>query len=215
MPYNPTVNDRSGEILGAYTASAANTRAEGMQNFGQSIGKGLESIGDSVGDALNDVKANAIKSNTNAGTAEALDQIYGTYGTPEQRQDFLTGLDKVSGNQDKTAGYLAMHQQTGQSLIELNKSKQIADIYGANNKDLAMWKSGNTGAAVAEPKLDANYARQAYQSLRGRGYNHEQAIEGMNAGGMNWGVQYITPPARGLSIMDQVLPAPTSPPPTR
>jgi len=59
-------------------------------------------------------------------------------------------------------------QQTGQSLIELNKSKQIADIYGANNKDLAMWKAGNTGTAVAEPKLDANYARQAYQSLRSR-----------------------------------------------
>ena len=112
----------------------------------------------------------------------------------------------VMGNSDDMTKAVAMLNTT---------DEQIADIYGANNKDLAMWKAGNTGAAVAEPKLDANYARQAYQSLVGRGYTHEQAIEGMNASGMAWGVQYITPPARGLSIMDQVLPAPTSPPPTR
>lgn len=194
MPYNPSVNDRSGEILGNAQANAAQIRAQGMMAMGQGIGDGLAAIGSGLSKGLGKVQDNAAKANTNAGTAEALDQIYGTYGTPQQRQDFLTGLEKVSGNQDKTAGYIAMHQQTGQSLVELNKSKEIADIYGANNKDLAMWKSGNTGAAVAEPKLDANYARQGYQSLRSRGYTHEQAIEGMNAGGMNWGVQYINRP---------------------
>lgn len=190
MTYNPSVNDRSGEILAGYQTNAANASAQGAMALGES----LQSVGNSMTDAIAKSQANTAKANTNLGTAEALDQIYGTYGTPEQRQDFLTGLDKVSGNQDKTAGYLAMHQQTGQSLIELNKSKQIADIYGANNKDLAMWKAGNTGTAVAKPKLDANYARQGYQSLRSRGYTHEQAIEGMNAGGMNWGVQYINRP---------------------
>jgi len=192
--YNPQVNDRSGEILGASQTNAANTRAQGMQNFGQSIGEGLESMGSSIAGGMEKVQANTAKANTNLGTAEALDQIYGTYGTPEQRQNFLTGLDKVSGNQDKTAGYLAMHQQTGQSLIELNKSKQIADIYGANNKDLAMWKAGNTGAAVAAPKYDANRARESYELIRNRGYNHDQAIEAMKASGMNWMVQYIERP---------------------
>jgi hypothetical protein len=211
MPYNPSVNDRSGEILAAYQIKAAEQDMQTKQFLGEKIGN----IGTALTGAIATSQANAAKANTNLGTAEALDQIYGTYGTPEQRQDFLTGLDKVSGNQDKTAGYLAMHQQTGQSLVELNKSKQIADIYGANNKDLAMWKAGNTGAAVAEPKLDANYARQAYQSLVGRGYTHEQAIEGMNASGMAWGVQYITAPDRALNIMDQVLRNQTSPAPTR
>jgi hypothetical protein len=215
MPYAPTVNDRSGEILAEFQTNAANIRAQGMANMGQSIGEGLSAMGSGIAGGMEKVQANTAKANTNLGTAEALDQIYGTYGTPEQRQNFLTGLDKVSGNQDKTAGYLAMHQQTGQSLIELNKSKQIADIYGANNKDLAMWKAGNTGAAVADPKYDANRARESYELIRNRGYNHDQAIEAMNASGMNWGVQYITPPARGLSIMDEVLPRPTSPPPTR
>ena len=194
MPYNPSVNDNSGQILANHQVQGAYTRMQGKIALGEGIEEAGQAIGSGFSMGLGKVQGNAAKANTNAGTAEALDQIYGTYGTPQQRQEFLTGLEKVSGNQDKTAGYIAMHQQTGQSLIELNKSKQIADIYGANNKDLAMWKAGNTGAAVAEPKLDANYARQGYQSLRSRGYTHEQAIEGMNAGGMNWGVQYINRP---------------------
>ncbi len=194
MPYAPTVNDRSGEILAEFQTNAANIRALGMANMGQSIGEGLSAMGSGIAGGMEKVQANTAKANTNLGTAEALDQIYGTYGTPEQRQNFLTGLDKVSGNQDKTAGYLAMHQQTGQSLIELNKSKQIADIYGANNKDLAMWKASNTGTAVADPKYDANRARESYELIRNRGYNHDQAIEAMNASGMNWGVQYINRP---------------------
>jgi hypothetical protein len=167
-----------------------------MMAMGEGIGDGLAAIGGGLSQGMTKVQGNAAKANTNAGTAEALDQIYATYGTPEQRQDFLIGLEKVAGNQDKTAGYIAMHQQTGQALVQLDKSKQIADIYAANNKDLAAIKAGNAAetAAAKEPKLDANYARQAYQSLRGRGYNHEQAIEGMNAGGMNWGVQYINRP---------------------
>lgn len=193
MTYNPTP-DRSAEIIANAGNNTAQITAQGNANFQNQLTSSFNTAMGMLSKNVESKNAEAAKANTNAGTAEAMDQIYGTYGTPQQRQEFLTGLEKVSGNQDKTAGYIAMHQQTGQSLIELDKSKQIADIYGANNKDLAMWKSGNTGAAVAEPKLDANYARQGYQSLRSRGYTHEQAIEGMNAGGMNWGVQYINRP---------------------
>lgn len=193
MTYNPTP-DRSAEIIANAGNNTAQITAQGNANFQNQLTSSFNTAMGMLSKNVESKNADAAKANTNAGTGQALDQVYKTYGTPEQRQDFLLGLEKVSGNQDKTAGYLAMHQQTGQSLVELNKSKQIADIYGANNKDLAMWKSENTAAAVAEPKLDANYARQGYQSLRSRGYTHEQAIEGMNAGGMNWGVQYINRP---------------------
>jgi hypothetical protein len=214
--YNPQP-DRSAEILTSANNQAAQINLAGMQSLGDSFA----AMGDSLGDAFYkrnaQARENAAKADTNLGTAEALDSIYGSYGSPEQRQAFRDGLNKMSGNQDKTSGYIAMHVPTANALVELNKSKQIADIYAANNKDLAAIKAGNAAetAAAKEPKLDANYARQAYQSLRSRGYTHEQAIEGMNAGGMNWGVQYITAPDRGLSIMDQVLPNQTSPAPTR
>ena len=219
MPYNPSVNDNSGQILAGYQTRSAEITAAGNEALTKGIVDGATSaIGGITGGIMqnyNKSMETAAKKDGNMGTGSALAEIFKTYGREDQYNTFMAGWQENSSNPDREAGYIAMHQKTGQALVELNKSKQIADIYGANNKDLAMWKSGNTGAAVAEPKLDANYARQAYQSLVGRGYTHEQAIEGMNASGMAWGVQYITPPARGLSIMDQVLPAPTSPPPTR
>ena len=237
MPYNPTVNDRSGEILAGYQTNAAGIKAAGQQALADGIMRGATSaIGGGLGaatgfntagmitdakgnqvpglgEALNSVKANAVKYETASGMMDTYKQNAEALGLDMQ---MLQGIEQKYANKpNELIGALTVVGKIGENNMELNKSKQIADIYGANNKDLAMWKSGNTGAAVAEPKLDANYARQAYHSLVGRGYTHEQAIEGMNASGMAWGVQYITPPARGLSIMDQVLPAPTSPPPTR
>jgi hypothetical protein len=62
MPYAPTVNDRSGEILGQYTANAAETRAQGMANMGQSIGEGLESMGSSIAGGMEKAAENRIAS---------------------------------------------------------------------------------------------------------------------------------------------------------
>ena len=217
--YNPTVNDNSGQILAGYKTNSAEITAAGNEALTKGIVSGVTSaVGGITGGIMqnyNKSMETAAKKEGNMGTGSALSEIFKTYGTEDQYNTFMAGWQENSSNPDREAGYIAMHQKTGQALVELNKSKQIADIYGANNKDLAMWKAGNTGAAVADPKYDANRARESYELIRNRGYNHDQAIEAMNASGMNWGVQYITPPARGLSIMDQVLPPPTSPPPTR
>ena len=42
--YNPTVTDRSGEILANASTNAAQIQSEAMQNFGQSIGDAIASI---------------------------------------------------------------------------------------------------------------------------------------------------------------------------
>jgi hypothetical protein len=70
--YNPQVNDRSGEILGASQATAANTRAQGMQSFGQSIGEGLESMGSSIAGVMTKAAENKM-------TSEYLDQMAGQF----------------------------------------------------------------------------------------------------------------------------------------
>ena len=44
--YNPTVNDRSGEILGAGQMQAAQTNAQAMQQMGSDIGGALMGIGE-------------------------------------------------------------------------------------------------------------------------------------------------------------------------
>jgi hypothetical protein len=48
--YNPTVNDRSGEILGAGQMQAAATNAQAMSQMGSDIGGALKSIGGDIGD---------------------------------------------------------------------------------------------------------------------------------------------------------------------
>jgi hypothetical protein len=237
MTYNPTVNDQSGQITAGYQTRSAEITAAGnealasgiMQGATSAIGGGLgaatgfntagmikDASGNSIpglGDALNSVKANAVKYETASGMMDSYKQNADALGLDMQ---MLQGIEQKYANKpNELIGALTVVGKIGENNMELNKSKQIADIYGANNKDLAMWKAGNTGAAVADPKYDANRARESYELIRNRGYNHDQAIEAMNASGMNWAVQYITPPARGLSIMDQVLPPPTSPPPTR
>ncbi len=62
MPYAPTVNDRSGEILAEFQTNAANIRAQGMANMGQSIGEGLESMGSSIATGITKAAENRIAS---------------------------------------------------------------------------------------------------------------------------------------------------------
>ena len=48
--YNPTVNDRSGEIIGAGMMGAADTQANAMAGLGQNIGNALQAIGGMYGE---------------------------------------------------------------------------------------------------------------------------------------------------------------------
>jgi hypothetical protein len=185
--YSPTP-DRSAEILTNASNNAAQIQLQGMQNLGQSFA----AMGQSFADNIAKARQNAAKADTNAGTAEAIASIYKTYGTQDQYKDFVTGLDRVSNNHDKTSGFLAVNVQTANALIEMDKSKQIAAAQVEGYKDLADYKSANTpAAATAQPKLDANYGRQFYQGLRQNGRTHEQALGDMDNAGLNWAKQYI------------------------
>jgi predicted extracellular nuclease len=187
--YNPTP-DRSAEIL----TNASNQAAEIQMQGYQSLGNSLAAMGNSFADSINKAKENASKAETNLGTGEAIASIYQTYGTPEQYQDYIAGLDRNSKNQDKLAGYNAVHVQTANSLIEMDKSKQIAAAQVEGYKDLADYKSSvgpGTDTTATPSKLDSNYARQFYQGLRENGRSHEQALADMDSAGLNWGKPYI------------------------
>jgi hypothetical protein len=95
MPYAPTVNDRSGEILGAYTANAAETRAEGMQSFGKSIGEGLESMGSSIGGAMEKAAENRIASDGVNAKFDMLKGMKKSNGQPLFSQDIIDKFDTM------------------------------------------------------------------------------------------------------------------------
>ena len=48
MPYNPSVNDESGQILAGYQTRSAEISAAGQMSFGKSIGDGLEDLAGSI-----------------------------------------------------------------------------------------------------------------------------------------------------------------------
>jgi len=58
MTYNPSVNDRSGEILAGYQTNAANINAQGMMALGES----LQSVGNSIAGGMEKAAENRIAS---------------------------------------------------------------------------------------------------------------------------------------------------------
>jgi hypothetical protein len=116
--YNPQP-DRSAEILANANNQAAAIQLEGMQSLGNSFA----AMGNTFADSIAKSKENAAKAETNRGTAEAIASIYQTYGSPEQYQDFMTGLDRNSKNQDKLSGYNAVHVQVANSLLEMGRQQ--------------------------------------------------------------------------------------------
>jgi hypothetical protein len=95
MPYAPTVNDRSGEILGEYTANAANIRAQGMANMGQSIGEGLKSMGSSIATGITKAAENRIASDGVNAKFDMLKDYKLTDGQPLFSQETIDKFDTM------------------------------------------------------------------------------------------------------------------------
>jgi hypothetical protein len=187
MPYAPTVNDRSGEILGASQTNAAATRAQGMQSFGQSIGEGLESMGSSIAGGMTKARENAIKYDTAAGMLDAYRSNAESLGLS---LDMLNGIEEKYANKpNELLGHLTVIGDIANSNLSMQRENARIEGY----KDLSDYKSANTPAAApTQPKLDANYGRQFYQGLRQQGkMTHEQALAEMDKAGMNWAKPFI------------------------
>lgn len=183
--YNPTVNDRSGEILGAYTAKAAETRAEGMQSFAKSIGEGLESMGSSISEGITKARENAIKYDTAAGMLDTYKENAGALGLDLK---MLGGMEeKYAKDPDKLIGALTVVGKLAENKLDIQKAEATYAALGN-----AYTQKAAATAAARQPKLDANYGRQFYQVLIQQGkMTHEQALAEMDKAGLGYARQYI------------------------
>ena len=195
MPYNPSVNDRSGEILASYQMQAAKQKQEQNDAMWNKVSDGITGSIGTMTSLYEKSQAHTAKLQGAQATVQAMQSILPQYGDQGiALGDALTkDLEKAGTNADKISGTIMAYQPAMQSLIQTDHSVQVANAQGKNYQALAQIKAD--AKTVADPKLDANYARQSYQGLRERGYNHDQAIEGMKASGLNWGTQYIDRPA--------------------
>ena len=95
MPYAPTVNDRSGEILAGFQTNAANIRAQGMANMGQSIGEGLAGLGDSISAGMEKAAENRIASDGINAKFDMLKDFRKTNGQPLITQETIDKFDTM------------------------------------------------------------------------------------------------------------------------
>jgi hypothetical protein len=91
MPYNPAVNDRSGEILANATANAAQIRAQGMMAMGEGIGDGLAAIGAGLSQGMTKSQENRIASD---GANAKFDMLKGMKKTDDQPLFSQETIDK-------------------------------------------------------------------------------------------------------------------------
>ena len=95
MPYNPSVNDRSGEILGNAQANAAQIRAQGMMAMGQGIGDGLAAIGSGLSKGMAKSQENRIASDGANAKFDMLKDYTKTDGTPLMSQETIDKFDTM------------------------------------------------------------------------------------------------------------------------
>ena len=131
MPYAPTVNDRSGEILAGYQTNAANTRAQGMQNFGQSIGEGLESMGSSIAEVITKKQEDASKATSIGEALNTMQSTLPTYGAEgvALQQIITKRMADAGNNLDKMSGIYMAFQPAMQNLqSRFNQNAQALNL---------------------------------------------------------------------------------------
>jgi len=149
MPYAPTVNDNSGQILAGYQTRASEITAAGnealangiMQGATSAIGGGLgaatgfntagmikDASGNSIpglGDALDSVKANAIKYQTASGMMDTYKENAGALGLD---LGMLQGIEqKYKNKPNELLGALTVLERVGNNNMELARQKAQYD----------------------------------------------------------------------------------------
>jgi hypothetical protein len=157
MPYNPSVNDNSGQILAGYKTRASEITAAGNEALTKGIVSGVTSaVGGITGGIMqnyNKSQETALMKEGNMGTGAALESIFKTYGTQDQYQNFITGWEKNAGNATREAGFLSGQQVIGNSLLQM--AQQNAQYN--NNLNLARQKAA-LGGGGSNPALSVEVA---------------------------------------------------------
>jgi len=100
MPYQPTVNDRSGEILAQGQVNASQTRAQGQIAMTQGIASAIQSIAGGITQGIAKQQETIALDQYTVGTAEALGNI--------SHQDLAAIGVNPSSFQEQIAGTLAI-----------------------------------------------------------------------------------------------------------
>jgi len=213
MIYNPTVNDRSGEITAGYQTRSAEIKAAGnealasgiMQGATSAIGGGLgaatgfntagmikDASGNSIpglGDALNSVKANAVKYETASGMMDTYKQNSEALGLDMQ---MLQGIEQKYANKpNELIGALTVVGKIGENNLDIEKAQKTYEALG----NAYAGKAAATAAAkAAQPdKMNAETIRSYARDAATQGATSDQIKAGLLNGFGQWAVDAVFP----------------------
>ena len=149
MPYAPTVNDNSGQILAGYQTRASEITAAGNEALTKGIVSGVTSaVGGITGGIMqnyNKAQETALIKEGNMGTGAALENLFKNYGTAEQYQNFMNGWDKNAGNANREAAYLAGQQVLGKSIMQMQiQNAQYTEALNLAKQKAALGLGGSS-----------------------------------------------------------------------
>lgn len=150
MPYAPTVNDRSGEILGQSTVGAANTKLAGIEALANGIQSGASSAAGGFSEGMTHWQDQARKYDAVAGRVDALSKIGPQYGITEEDLANLTS----EKNPDKAAGKLLLYEDLLNNRIQDQRAQQQIDRnLDYQREKAAIWAQPAPGVDQQGPSI--------------------------------------------------------------
>jgi hypothetical protein len=144
MPYAPTVNDRSGELLAMGQIGAANTKLQGMQMLSQGISQAGSSLAGGIASAMTGMAEKGAVASEALGQAEAIRSVGQQYNLDTSMLDALLANEK---DPYKLKGYLDVFgQHLGQTMQNQYQQRNFE-----MSRDLAGYKASLGGGAAARP----------------------------------------------------------------
>jgi hypothetical protein len=196
MPYNPSVNDNSGQILGQATANAAAIQAQGTAQFSQNLTDSFNTVMGMVNKRVEKNQADNSKMQQSMASGQAMMSLSDNYG--EQGEKFKTSLAKAledtKGNPDKMSGAVMAHAAEFENM---QKQQTATKTYEALGNAYAGKAAATAAAKAALPdKMNAETIRSYAADAAAQGATQDQIKEGLLRGYGQWAVDAVFPPQK-------------------
>lgn len=196
MPYNPSVNDNSGQILGQATANAAAIQAQGTAQFSQNLTDSFNTVMGMVNKRVEKNQADNSKMQQSMASGQAMMSLSDNYG--EQGEKFKTSLAKAledtKGNPDKMSGAVMAHAAEFENM---QKQQLAREQYTALGNAYAGKAAATAAAKAAQPdKMNAETIRSYARDAAAQGATQDQIKAGLLNGFGQWAVDAVFPPQK-------------------
>ena len=189
MPYNPSVNDESGQILAGYQTRSAEISAAGQMSFGKSIGDGLQSAAGSIAGGMTKSRENAMKYDAAAGMMDTYKENATALGLDMQ---MLDGLEqKYAKDPDKLIGALTVVGKMSDHNLDVEKAEKTYAALGNAYQGKA--QAAADLKAAQPPKMNAETIRAYAADAAAQGATPDQIKAGLLKGYGQWAVDTVYP----------------------